>query len=344
MVKYMIIKGYEIDLEKAVKKIKENCYNNVLLQVPEGLKNHFSSYVDFIEKNTNASVFISGDPCFGPCDILDCGLNQMSIDFIIQIGHLPIPNLKKRVIPTLFLNAKSNLNISTVIKKAIPSLNGKKIGIVTTAQHIHNISDVKKILIENDFLPVIGKGDKRIYSNGQILGCNFSSALSIAKDVDMFLFLGSGTFHPLGLMLSTKKSVITCDPYSNKVKFKELDDLKDIILRQRYGAIARSKDAKIFGIIVGTKIGQQRFKEALKNKTLIESKGKKAYVFMMNHFIPSIIESFRNIDCYVSMACPRIAIDDYMQYKIPIITPVEVEILLGIKEWKEYKFDEINDN
>lgn len=340
----MKIKNYEINLEQAVIKINKKGYKKVLLQIPEGLKNYFSNFVEYIEKNTKTSVFISGDPCFGACDVYDYMFEHNDIDFIIQIGHLPIPNLKKINIPTLFLNAKTNLNISTVIEKALSSFTGKKIGVVTTAQHVHNIPDVKKLLNENNFIPIVGKGDKRIFSDGQILGCNFSSASSISKDVDMYIFLGSGTFHPLGLMLSTKKPVITCDPYTNEVKFKELEDLKDMILRQRYGAIARSKDAKIFGILVGTKIGQQRFKEALKIKKLIKSKQKKAFVFMINFFIPSIIEGFRDIDCFISMACPRIAIDDYIQYKIPIITPIELEILFGLREWEDYKFDEISRN
>jgi 2-(3-amino-3-carboxypropyl)histidine synthase len=55
------------------------------------------------------------------------------------------------------------------------------------------------------------------------------------------------------------------------------------------------------------------------------------------------LQGFTEIDCYVSTACPRIAIDDYLQYKKPIITPVEVEIVLGKRAWEEYVFDEILD-
>ncbi len=200
---------------------------------------------------------------------------------------------------------------------------------------------LKILLIKNNFEPVICKGDKRMDSPGQILGCNFSAATKIVDDVDMYLFIGSGTFHPLGLLLSTKKPVISCDPYTNEVKFKELEDFKDMILRQRYGAIARSKDAKVFGIVVSSKSGQYRFNEAEKIKKLIESKNKKSYILIANFFSASFLESFRDIDCFVSLGCPRIAIDDYMQYEKPIITPIELEIVLGVKKWDDYKFDEI---
>ena len=337
----MNIKGYHIDLEKAIKTINKNDYKNILLQVPEGLKNIFKDFVDFIEEETKSNIIISADPCFGACDIPFADCENTDIDLIIQIGHLPIPHKKDSNIPIIFLNAFLDVDISRVIKKALPLIKGKKIGVVTTAQHIQKIDEVKNILLKNNFEPVTCKGDKRIYSTGQILGCNFSSATKIIKDVDMYLFIGSGTFHPLGLLINTKKPVISCDPYTNEVKYKELEDFKDMILRQRYGAIARSKDAKVFGIVVCSKSGQYRFNKAKLVKRLIESKNKKSYILISNFFSASCLESFRDIDCFISVGCPRIAIDDYMQYKKPIITPIELEIVLGIKKWEDYIFDEI---
>ncbi len=335
------IKGYYIDLEKAIVTITNNNYKNILLQIPEGLKFIFKDFVDFIEQKTKANIIISADPCFGACDVPSFVYKNSDIDLIIQIGHLSIPHLKDADPPIIFLNAFSNVDVSQVVKKALSILNGKKIGILTTAQHIHKLDEIKSILNANNFHPIICKGDKRIDSIGQILGCNFSSATKIIDEVDMYLFIGSGTFHPLGLLLSTKKPVVCCDPHTNEVKYKELEDIKDMILRQRYGAIARSKDAKVFGIVVCSKIGQYRFKKAQTYKKLIESKNKKSYILISNFFSASFLESFRDIDCFVSFGCPRIAIDDYMQYKKPIITPIELEILLGSKKWDDYKFDEI---
>jgi len=79
------IPGYNIDLGKAVKTIKENDYKRVVLQVPEGLKSHYSKFVDFLEENTNANVIISADPCFGACDIVNSEFKDLNVDFIVQI-------------------------------------------------------------------------------------------------------------------------------------------------------------------------------------------------------------------------------------------------------------------
>ena len=131
------------------------------------------------------------------------------------------------------------------------------------------------------------------------------------------------------------------DPYTLEIKTKELEDLKDIILRQRYGAIARAKDAEVFGILIGNKTGQKRYDLAINLKEKLKKYNKKSYFFIMNNFSAETLISFSFLDCLVSTACPRIAIDDYLQYKIPILTPIELDILLGLKKWDEYRFDEI---
>ena len=337
----MKISNYEIDIERAITKINKEDYKCVVLQLPEGLKVYANQFVDYVEKKTNANVIISADPCFGACDVVSYEFKDFDVDFVVQIGHTEIPDVKDFSVPTMFINAESTINLKDIVKKAIPMIKGKKIGLVTTAQHLHALGEVKKILEENDFEIMISEGDGRISEKGQILGCNFSSARKIAGEVDLFLFVGSGNFHPLGLMLSTKKPVIIADPYAGEIRQTELENLRDVILRQRYGAIARSKDAKIFGILVGTKKGQQRMDLAYKIKEKLKLHQKRSYTIALDHFSPQVLESFRDIDCFVSTACPRIAIDDYVQYKTPIITPVELDILLGNKKWENYQFDEI---
>lgn len=337
----MEIPGHSIDIEKAAKTIKKDGYKTVALQIPEGLKRSVWKIVEFLEKETKAKIIVIADPCFGACDLVNYELKNFDVDFVIHIGHTSISDIENFWIPTLFINAVSTKDVTAVVEKALPFLEGKKIGIVTTAQHLHTLETVENVLKKHDFDPIISDGDERISEKGQILGCNFSAGINIEDDADSFLFIGSGNFHPVGLLLSSKKPVIAADPYTNTVKKQELDDLKDIILRQRYGAIANSKNAKRFGILVGTKKGQQRIKLANEIKELLDSLDKISIIIALDQFSPTSLQGFGDIDCFVSTACPRIAIDDYLQYKIPILTPIELEIALGKKKWEEYKFDQI---
>jgi 2-(3-amino-3-carboxypropyl)histidine synthase len=51
---------------------------------------------------------------------------------------------------------------------------------------------------------------------------------------------------------------------------------------------------------------------------------------------------FYPVDAFVNTACPRIAIDDAVKYAKPLITPFELEVSLGEKNWENgYQFDEI---
>lgn len=77
---------YKLELEKVVSKIKEQKAKQVAIQLPDGLKHKSGEVADFIEKNTNAEVFILFGSCFGACD-LPLGLDTLNIDLIIQWGH-----------------------------------------------------------------------------------------------------------------------------------------------------------------------------------------------------------------------------------------------------------------
>lgn len=337
----MKIIGYEIEFEKIVANIIDNKYKNVALQLPDGLKNYALDIAKLIKLKTRAETIILADPCYGACDVFGDELSTLGVQLIIQIGHTPIEYKSKFGIQTLFINALSSLEIKDITEKAIKYLEGKRIGVTTTAQHVHKMQEVLEILKNKGFKPIISQGDNRINCKGQILGCNFTSAETMRDDVDSYLFVGSGIFHPVGLMLSTKKPVITADPYTKKVKKKEVEELKNSILRQRYGAIEISKNAKTFGILIGLKSGQLRKKLAFNLKKLLDDNNREAFLIAQNIFSFLNLQSLRNIDCFVSTSCPRIAIDDYNQYKKPIITPIELEIVLGLRNWDNYEFDQI---
>lgn len=77
---------YNLELNKAVNKIKTSNAKQVLIQLPDGLKNKSNEVVDYIEENTNAKAFIWLGSCFGACD-LPLNTNLLNIDLIIQFGH-----------------------------------------------------------------------------------------------------------------------------------------------------------------------------------------------------------------------------------------------------------------
>lgn len=74
---------YNLELSKAIKKIKEEKAKTVCIQLPDGLKPKAKEIADKIEKETNVKVIIWAGSCFGACDTP----NLKNIDLLIQWGH-----------------------------------------------------------------------------------------------------------------------------------------------------------------------------------------------------------------------------------------------------------------
>ncbi|MBI2597683.1 MAG: diphthamide synthesis protein, partial [Candidatus Diapherotrites archaeon] len=79
----------EIKLDEAVKEIRELNAKTVLVQLPEGLKQHTTKIVQTLE-GTGAQVFVSMDPLFGACDLALEKMKLLQADLLIHLGHAPI--------------------------------------------------------------------------------------------------------------------------------------------------------------------------------------------------------------------------------------------------------------
>lgn len=78
--------NYDLELEKAVKKIKKADAKLVCLQLPEGLKKYADNIQKKIESSTKAKVVIWLGSCFGACDIPE-NIEKQGVDLLIQWGH-----------------------------------------------------------------------------------------------------------------------------------------------------------------------------------------------------------------------------------------------------------------
>ena len=56
------------------------------------------------------------------------------------------------------------------------------------------------------------------FHKGQLLGCDATAALDIEENVDSFIYLGTGEFHPLHLAYDTEKPIWLANPLTKTVK------------------------------------------------------------------------------------------------------------------------------
>jgi len=317
------------ETERLLDAIRRSGAKTVGLQFPVGLRPRAVELAGELEKRAKVTCLIAADPSFGACDV-----PEMPVDLTVHLGHAPMPHLRYRNV--YFYDMPAPLPESwAFLDTALPLLK-KRVGILTTTQQREWVPSIVERLEAKGFWPVVSAPDRRVAYAAQVLGCDYFTATNIANKVDCYLYVGTGDFHPLGVAIIVDKPVVIADPSTGEAR--TLDELRDRILRQRWGAIARAQGARTFGILVSRKIGQERNGLAAELKAKLEANGREGRLFYMDLVDPELLEGYA-IDAWVSTACPRIAIEDYLRYKQPILTPQELEIVLG--ERKTYAFDEI---
>jgi 2-(3-amino-3-carboxypropyl)histidine synthase len=325
---------YDLEEARLTDEIKKRASRRVLLQLPEGLKPQAARLAEKLQAATGAEVLVCGDPCYGACDLALSQMRELRADLLIHVGHAPIPNGDAHD-DIVYVEARSDENIEKPLAEALKLLKDEKsTGLAASVQHLHLLKTAKEWLEQAGKTVWIGKASGRLKHDGQILGCDYGSVLSIADKVESFVVIAGGDFHALGVSLSTGKRTIVADPYQQTAR--DTAQIVDKILRQRYATILKFKEAGRVGIVVGLKSGQTNLALARRLKTLLEQNGKNCTLIVSSELIPEAIESFTDLDGIVETACPRVAIDDRSRYHKPVVNPEEALIAIGKRSWEEY--------
>ncbi|MDD1661846.1 MAG: diphthamide biosynthesis enzyme Dph2, partial [Methanomicrobiales archaeon] len=267
-------------------------------------------------------VIVSGDPCYGACDL---SLPALALaDVLVHVGHAPVDDR-----PGILYDLHPLDFPVDVLEKAIPLLSGDRVGLVTTSQHLHLLPRMVEFLRGRGIDAVVSGGSGRARYPGQVLGCSFSGARETG--CGEILYVGTGLFHPQGIQLATGARVIAIDPLLATATTVDAGRLK----RRRHALMEKAKEAERIGIILSTKSGQQRLALARRLAGL----SKKAVLVALCEVTPGELLNL-GFDCYVNTACPRLAYDDQVRYPAPVLSPQEFEILCGTRTWEEYAMDE----
>jgi len=303
-------------------KLRKRGAKTVALQFPEGLKRKAAGIAAALREE-GFDVIVSGDPCYGACD-LSLGLLEYA-DVLVHFGHAPVDDR-----PDVICEPYTVGFDIAVLGKAVPLLEGAKTGLVTTVQHAHLVPVMEAFLKAHGIAVRVAGGSGRTPLPGQVLGCSFEAAK--IPGTEIILFVGTGHFHPIGIALATGKRVIALDPLAGTVE----EVSGGALLRRRFAAIEKAREATTVGIIVSSKSGQNRIGLA---RRLAGLRGN-AVLVMMCEVSPGELLNL-GFGAYVNTACPRLAYDDQVRFPVPVLSPPEYEILCGARSWDEYTIDEI---
>jgi 2-(3-amino-3-carboxypropyl)histidine synthase len=289
--------------------------------------------VNAINLGTEAQVFLSGNSCYGACDLAIDQARSLDIDLIVHYAHTQY--VGDFEIPVLYLWASIDVAVDQLIEAVTPLLQEyTKVGLATTVQHVHQIEEVKEKMESKGIKGIIGKGVGTTPIDGQILGCSYGTVIAVKEVVDAYLYIGGGQFHPTGIVMSTGKPVILANPYNGSVSKITEDDLMDVAKR-RMAAVTYAKDANVFGLLVSSKPGQRKLELAEGYASRISEAGKIAVIIYMDEVRPEHINNYTEPEVLVNTACPRIAIDGIKGIDRPMITMNELDVVLGDRNWED---------
>jgi 2-(3-amino-3-carboxypropyl)histidine synthase len=333
------LKDFDFEEERIKQEIARLNARLVLLQMPEGLKPEAIRLAKMVEK-TGAIAIISADPCYGACDLATSEAESLGADLIIHFGHAKM--LKHGKVPAVYVETRATLKVEDAVVSAIPLLaEYTNVGLATTVQHIQTLDVARAILVRAGKVIEVGDAGRLPYA-GQVVGCDFSNVKSVAADVDVFLFVGGGKFHALGVALSTGKPTVIADPYCG-MAFAIGDEVQKI-LKQRYASIEEASRGKNLGVLISLKPGQKHMEEALTIKETAERMGKIVCLFAVREIQPAVLLEFPTVDAYVNTACPRISLDDASRFKKPVLTVQEFKVVSGEFSWENLLKDGLFEN
>ncbi|MGV8176735.1 MAG: diphthamide biosynthesis enzyme Dph2 [Candidatus Bilamarchaeaceae archaeon] len=297
----------------------------VLLQFPEGLKRKAQEYADSLSSKGH-EVFLSGSASYGACDVALDEARKVGAKKIVHFGHAEFP-IAKEHLKGLKLEFVE-YGIDADLEKLRASIAGggipeKRIAVATTVQHIHQLPEMKRILVKCGKKPLVGKGAFAKHP-GQVLGCD-AGAVKV-KGAEAVLFIGEGNFHAFAISESDKP-VYVFSPYSGE--FRKINAEIDALKRRRRGMLAKALSSTVFGILVSTKPGQFRLKLAERIKKELEKKGKKAYIIIASELEPRSISNFTFFDCFITTACPRLS-EDSEEWGKPVLDLESCSELIGL--------------
>ena len=306
----------------------------LVLQVPAGLVRNAHELAAQLRAEVGSPVVLATRPCFGACDFPSWD-EAPGAEVAVVLGHAPIPNVPL-VRPTFFVEMRdptgdAHALAATVVASAIP----RHIGLVVSVQHLDLSGPISAALATQGFEVRVGRGDRRLAYAAQALGCNYTSAEVISSEVQAFLFVGTGAFHPLGLALAVDRPVWALDPRQNQLE-GPID--RGALVRRRQLLVASVREARHWGILVSTFAGQNRMPSALALQERARAHGREAELLVFDRLDPRDLEG-RALDAYVNTACPRIALDDAANYPRPMLTPPEFLMALGELPLEPYRFD-----
>lgn len=213
------------------------------------------------------------------------------------------------------------------VKKTFPQPQCKNLAVFCAVQFRSQLDKVKLLLEKNDYSTTTSQ-PFRTAIEGQLLGCDsYKDSLKLdLTEIDGFVYVGDGYFHPNALLLAqefeeTIKDVLLVNIVQQTLEVIGKEHISKYLKRKKAN-IAKFHMSEVIGVFVTSKWGQEYKASALKLKEIHPTK--QFYFFVADNFSELEMENFPFIECWINTACPRIGQDDIVRHNKALINIKDV--------------------
>ena len=182
-----------------------------------------------------------------------------------------------------FVQAIMNKEIDESLLQKVSKELPRDIAIFYSSQYVELANQIKSQL------------GKNIHAFAQTLGC---SRPKLNPKIKAILLVSDGEFHAISLAYKSNLHVFVLN--TNKLTKISEEQIKKFSQKKKSSQV-NFLSAKKVGVIISTKPGQQRLKQALTKKL----KDKEVYYFLSNNININEFENFPHIQAWINTACPR---------------------------------------
>lgn len=350
--------NYNFEVHKSIWFIRRNGYRRVALQLPEGFQRYALVLRDILRRwGPLEEAPILADVTYGACCIDDWTARQLECEALIHYGHSCLIPVTVTQLPIMYVFVEITIPMEHLARTVMANFGqGDRLALMATVQYVSSLYQLRELVegteggggAGNKFSmptspPTLSKttttemegetGGRpalfipqiRPLSPGEVLGC---TAPRLPSDTTALIFVADGRFHLEAAMLANPQlPAYRYDPYEQCL-LREFYD-HGAMRRERARAIERARGATHWGLILGTLGRQGSVKVMEEVRQQLQAAGKRVTRLLMSEVRPDTLRSLPHIEAWVQTSCPRLSIDWGYTFDVPVLTPYELNVLLG---------------